>query len=131
MKGLEMKGLSIALLASVLPLAAQAECTPGNLQGRWTAMIAGENSGLWQRCNLNISSAGRATGSCLLSNGATASADPIQFEVNGDCSVRGESQHGLYTYSLRIQAGKRGAIGRFAYDDGDNFFSGPLVAAKR
>jgi hypothetical protein len=37
-----MKLLPIALLASVFPVAAQAECTSGNLQGRWTAMIAGE-----------------------------------------------------------------------------------------
>jgi hypothetical protein len=127
----EMKLLPIALLASALPMAAQAECTPSNLKGRWIAMIAGEHSGLWQRCNLGITSTGRATGSCLLSNGGVAATDPIQFQVNGDCSVRGESKSGFYSYSLRIQPGKRGAIGRFVYDDGDNFFSGPLVAAKR
>jgi hypothetical protein len=125
-----MKLLPI-VLASVLPLAAQAECTSSNLQGRWTAVIVGEHSGLWQRCNLKIDSTGRATGSCLLSNGGVAATDPIQFQVSGDCSFRGESQSGLYTYSGQIQTGKRGAIGRFVYDDGDNFFSGPLVAAKR
>lgn len=126
-----MRRLFPILLASFLPIAAQAECTGANLQGSWVAMIAGEHSGLWQRCNLRITSSGRATGSCLLSDGSFAATDPIQFRVNGDCSVTSESRTGFYTYSLRIQAGRRGAIGRFVYDDGDNFFSGPLVAAKR
>ncbi|MBA2590876.1 MAG: hypothetical protein M3495_22110 [Pseudomonadota bacterium] len=119
------------VFASLLPIAAQAECKESNLKGRWVAMIAGEHSGLWQQCDLRIASSGRATGSCLLSDGGVAATDPIQFRVNGDCSVTGESQTGFYTYSLRIQKGKRGAIGRVVYDDGDSFFSGPLVAAKR
>jgi hypothetical protein len=57
--------------------------------------------------------------------------DPIQFRVNSDCSVSGRSDTGVNTYSGRIQAGKRGVIGRFFSDDGDRFVGGPLVAAKR
>ena len=75
-----MKVLPIVLASLFVPMAAQAECTPGNLQGRWVAMIAGEH-GLWQRCDLRIASTGRATGSCLLSDGTVAATQPMQLGV--------------------------------------------------
>lgn len=119
------------VLASLLPMAAQAECARSDLQGSWVAMIAGERTGNWQRCNARITSTGRATGSCLLPNGRVVAFDPIQFRVNADCSVGGRSDTGIFTYSGQVQAGKRGIIGRFFFDDGERFFGGPLVAAKR
>ena len=55
----------------------------------------------------------------------------MQFSVNANCSFTGQTEDGVYTYSGRVQKGKRGAIGRVTYDDGDQSFAGPLVAAKR
>jgi hypothetical protein len=66
----------------------------------------------------------------VLPNGAVVPTDPIQFHVNGNCSFTGESQSGASTFSGRIQAGKRGVIGRFVYDDGQNFFEGPILAVR-
>ena len=119
------------VLASLLPMAAHAECTQRDLQGGWVAMVGFEGTGAWSRCDLRITSAGRSMGNCLLPNGNVVIAEPGQFRVNGDCSVTGERQDGLATSSGRLQADKRGIIGRVSVDDGERFFGGWFVAVKR
>lgn len=119
------------VLASLLPMAAHAECTQRDLQGGWVAMVGFDGTGAWSRCDLRITSTGRSTGSCLLPNGTVVNAAPGQSRVNGNCSVTGERQNGVIAFSAQIQAGKRGIIGRvFAYD-GEHFFGGSFVAVKR
>jgi hypothetical protein len=54
-----------------------AECTQGDLQGGWVAMVGFDGTGAWSRCDLRI-------GSCLLPNGTVVNAEPSQFQVNGD-----------------------------------------------
>lgn len=110
-----MKLLPI-VLASLLPMAAHAECTQRDLQGGWVAMVGFDGTGAWSRCDLRITSAGRSTGTCLLPNGTVVNAEPGQFRVNGDCSVSGQRQNRLATSSGRLLAGNRGIIGRvFVY----------------
>jgi hypothetical protein len=119
------------VLASLLPMAANAECTQSDLQGGWVTMVGFEGTGAWSRCDLRITSTGRSTGSCLLPNGTVVNAEPGQFSVNGDCYVTGEKQNGLATSSGRLQADKRGIIGRVSVDDGERSFGGWFVAVKR
>ena len=119
------------VLASLLPMAAHAECTQSDLQGGWVAMVGFEGTGAWSRCDLRITSTGRSTGSCLLPNGTVVTAEPGQFRVNEDCSVTGERQNGLATSSGRLQADKRGIVGRISVNDGKRFFGGWFVAVKR
>ena len=85
------------VLASLLPMAAHAECTQRDLQGDWVAMVGFEGTGAWSRCDLRITPTGRSTGSCLLPNGTVVNAEPGQFRLNGDCSVTGARQNGLAT----------------------------------
>jgi hypothetical protein len=101
------------------------------LEGRWVAMVGFEGTGAWSRCDLRITSSGRSIGSCLLPNGNVVIAEPSQFRVTGDCSVTGERQNGLATSSGRLQADKRRIIGRVSVNDGQRFFGGWFVAAKR
>jgi hypothetical protein len=126
-----MRRLFPILLASFLPIAAQADCTAADLKGRWFTILAGEDTGIWQRCNVKITSTGLATSICQFQNGAVVAGDPVQLWVNADCSFTGQSQDGFNTYSGKIQKGKRGVIGRFLKGDGENSFDGPFVAAKR
>jgi hypothetical protein len=119
------------VLASLLPLAAHAECSQSDLQGGWVAMVGFEGTGAWSRCDLSVASTGRSIGSCLLPNGNVVIAEPSQFRVNGDCSVTGERQNGLATSSGRLQADKRGIIGRVFVDDGKRSFGGWFVAVRR
>jgi hypothetical protein len=119
------------VLASLLPVAAHAECTQRDLQGDWVAMVGFEGTGAWSRCDLRITPTGRSTGSCLLPNGTVVNAEPGQFRLNGDCSVTGARQNGLATSSGRLQADKRGIIGRVSVNDGKRFFGGWFVAVKR
>jgi hypothetical protein len=119
------------VLASLLPLAAHAECSQRDLEGRWVAMVGFEGTGAWSRCDLSVASTGRSIGSCLLPNGNVVIAEPSQFRVNGDCSVTGERQNGLATSSGRLQADKRGIIGRVFVDDGKRSFGGWFVAVRR
>ncbi len=119
------------VLASLLPVAAHAECTQSDLQGGWVAMVGFEGTGAWSRCDLRITSTGRSTGSCLLPNGTVVTVAPGQFRVSGDCSVTGERENGLATSSGRLQADKRGIIGRVSVDDGKRSFGGWFVAVKR
>ncbi len=125
--------MRVFLVASsiLLPLHVDAACTFGNLQGRYVAMFAGEFSGLWQRCNLKLDSNGRATGSCLDGTGAIFQADPVQFSITGNCRLSGRSDNGFNSFFLRLEKHKRGATGRFEFDDGNDFFEGPVVAVKR
>ena len=119
------------VLASLLPMAAHAECTQRDLQGGWVAMVGFDGTGAWSRCDLRIAPSGRSTGSCLLPNGTVVNAEPGQFRVNGDCSVTGERQNGLAASSGRFQAGRRGIIGRVFVYDGKRLFGGSFVAVKR
>ena len=125
-----MRLLSI-VLASLLPMAAHAECTQKDLQGGWVAMVGLDGTGAWSRCDLRITPAGGSTGSCLLPNGTVVTAEPGQFRVNGDCTVTGARQNGMATSSGRFQAGKRGIIGRVFVYDGKRLFGGSFVAVKR
>jgi hypothetical protein len=118
------------VLASLLPLAAHAECTQSDLQGGWVAMVGFEGTGAWSRCDLSVASTGRSIGSCLLPNGTVVNAEPSQFRANGDCSVTGARQNGLVASSGRFQAGKRGIIGRVFMYDGKRLFGGSFVAVK-
>ena len=119
------------VLASLLPIAAHAECTQRDLQGGWVAMVGFDGTGAWSRCDLRITSTGRSTGSCQLPNGTVVNAEPGQFRVNADCSMSGQRQNGVTTSSARIQAGKRGITGRVSVDDGERSFGGWFVAVKR
>jgi hypothetical protein len=119
------------MLAFLLPMAAHAECTQSDLQGGWVAMVGFDGTGAWSRCDLRIAPSGRSIGSCLLPNGNVVIAEPSQFRVNGDCSVTGERQNGLATSSGRLQADKRGIIGRVFVDDGKRSFGGWFVAVRR
>jgi hypothetical protein len=112
-------------------MTAHAECTQRDLQGGWVAMVGFDGSGAWSRCDLRIAPSGRSTGSCLLPNGTMVTAEPGQFRVNGDCSVSGQRQNGVTMSSARIQAGKRGIIGRVFVDDGERSFGGWFVAVRR
>jgi hypothetical protein len=125
-----MKLLPI-VLASLLPMAAYAECTQRDLQGGWVAMVGFDGTGAWSRCDLSIAPSGRSTGSCLLPNGTVMNAEPSHFRVNGDCSVTGARQNGLVASSGRFLAGKRGIIGRVFMYDGKRLFGGSFVAVKR
>ena len=115
---------------ALLPVPADAACTLKNLQGRYVAMIAGEFSGFWQRCDVSVDSSGLATGNCLVGTGDTLPL-AVQFSVRPNCSVSGISENGVFHFSLKMQPHKRGLIGRFQADDGVNFFEGPVVAVKR
>ena len=125
-----MRLLSI-VLASLLPMAAHAECTQKDLEGGWVAMVGFDGTGAWSRCDLRITPSGDSTGSCLLPNGNVVTAEPGRFRVNGDCSVTGARQNGMATSSGRFQAGKRGIIGRVFVHDGKRLFGGSFVAVKR
>ena len=117
---------------ALLPVPAESACTLKNLQGRYVAMIAGEFSGFWQRCNLTVDGSGLATGTCLAATGDVGSLDPIQFSVRPNCSVSGNGASGFSSYSLRVEPHKRGLIGRFVFDNGvDDILDGPVVAVKR
>jgi hypothetical protein len=124
-----MRVLPIIMLAFLLPIAAHAECTQSDLQGGWVAMVGFERTGAWSRCDLRITSTGYSTGSCLLPNGTVVTAEPGQFQVNGDCSVTGQRENRLARG--RLQADKRGIIGRVFVDDGERSFGGWFVAVKR
>lgn len=130
MKNFIKTATAITCLA-LLPAPAESACTLKNLQGRYVAMIAGEFSGLWQRCNLRLDSNGRATGSCLDGTGAVFPADPVQFSLTGNCRLSGQSDNGFNNFFLRVEKHKRGATGRFEFDNGIDFFEGPVVAVKR
>ena len=119
------------VLTCLLPMAAHAESTQSDLQGGWVAMVGFEGTRAWSRCDLRIAPSGRAIGSCLLPNGNVVIAEPGQFRVNGDCSVIGAREDGLATSSGRLQADKRGIIGRVSVDDGERSFGGWFVAVKR
>jgi len=94
-------------------------------------MVGFEGTGAWSRCDLRITSAGRSIGSCLLPNGNVVIAEPGQFRVNGDCSVTGERQNGLATSSGRLQADKRGIIGRVSVERRRALLRRRFVAVKR
>jgi hypothetical protein len=94
-------------------------------------MFAGELSGFWQKRNVRVDAAGVATGRCLASTGDAGPVDPIRFTVRPNCFVSGNSESGFFRFSLRMEQHKRGLSGRFVFDNGLDFFEGPVVAVKR
>lgn len=119
----------LLVVVAIVPLPAESACTGADLQGRYVAMLAGELSGFWERCNVSVNASGLATGSCLLSTGSVGPIDPVQLSVSRNCFVSGNSAR--FSISLRFQPHKRGLIGRFVLDNGINVFEGPVVMVKR
>ncbi|MGQ0595467.1 MAG: hypothetical protein ACT4QB_23355 [Gammaproteobacteria bacterium] len=94
-------------------------------------MVGFEGTGAWSRCDLRITSTGRTTGTCLFPNGTVVTGEPGQLRVNGDCSVTGKRQNGVAASSGRLQADKRGILGRVFVNGGERSFGGWFVAVKR